>query len=645
MKLAPLILLILCFFINKINSFAQFSDEYLKYKLVYPNENKVCLNATTTFSISIAGDDLKIEEQYTEENIYLNSNANHFSEDELSYSSFIDLKNIKASSFSFKDGKYKENIVKKFVHKDNLSNSVFHDDSKKVTFLYSNLEEGAKTSLSYHYLIKSPYILPKTFFSYSYPTVKSTFIIVADKDIEIAYNLFNTDSLDINYTSESKNGKTIYTWAAKNINGIRSESNSVGYNYYLPHIIPRIVSYKIKNTKTTILESVSDLHKWYYSLIKNINKQPPDEKLIELVQTLTKEKTTEIEKVKAMYYWVQQNIKYVAFEYELGGFIPRESNDIFNKKYGDCKDNSSLLQKMLEIAGIKSYLTWIGTNDLPYSYSKVPTPASDNHMILTYFQDSIPFFLDATGRFNPIESPSTFIQGKEALISIDSNTFLIKQVPIIDAKKNYVTDSIYLKIENLNLIGEGRVLMNNYSKMDYFNALEGVKTKDDLLSFYNKNFEKGNNKFLITDFSEENKYDYNKEFKVNYNFKVENYVLTSSNELYVNLNLNKSLMGFITKKEHKLDKEFNFKNYRKYQYILSIPNGYEVSYIPSSFSYNTNFFSSNLSYKIENDKIMYEHTIETNFIILTKKNQEEFNLILNEIKNAYNESIVLKKIK
>ena len=643
LKIFPVLLSIIFFFSSNC-LYSQFSDEYYLFKKLFPNENKVCINATTNFIITIVNEELKIEEDYFEENIYLNSSANHFSEDEISYSSFFELKDIKASSHYFDKKKYNQIDVKKFTHKDQLSNSVFHDDNKKVQFLYPKLEEGSKNYLSYKYSIKNPYILSKTFFTYSYPTVNSTFTITADKDVVIDYKIFNIDSIDIAYSEEIKNGKKVYKWVGKNISGIKKEPNSVGYNYYLPHIVPRIVSYKSKNKEVVILNSINDLYNWYYSLIKNLNQEKDDEKLVELVANLIQDKSTEIEKVKALYYWVQQNIKYVAFEYELGGFIPRESNAIFNQKYGDCKDNTSLLKKMLEIAKIESHFTWIGTRDLPYKYAEVPSPASDNHMILTYFHDSIPYFLDATGRFNPFEIPSSFIQGKQALISIDSTNFLIKEVPIIEAKNNYLKDSIFLRIDKNKIEGTGNIVMDSYLKMIFFNALESVKTSSDLLSFYNKNLEKGSNKFLISDFKEENKYSYDKAFIINYNFKIDNYIISSGNELYVNLNLNKHILDFISDKENKLTKEFDYKNYREYRYVLLIPEGYQVEYVPDSYSTKNNLFRTDLNYRLEDNKVIYDHILVTDFLYLTKENQEELNTLLNELKIKYNESIIFKKI-
>ena len=187
-------------------------------------------------------------------------------------------------------------------------------------------------------------------------------------------------------------------------------------------------------------------------MVENINKEDTDPELEVLVAELIKGKTSDLEKVKALYYWTQKNIKYIAFEYALGGFIPREANDVFQKKYGDCKDNSSILYKMLEIAGLEGNLTWIGTRKIPYTYEEVPTPAVDNHMILSYEYNNKTYYLDATGRYIQIDYPSSFIQGKEALIA-NGKSYKIKKIPVIAANLNTITDSTYLKISGRDIIG------------------------------------------------------------------------------------------------------------------------------------------------------------------------------------------------
>ena len=86
-----------------------------------------------------------------------------------------------------------------------------------------------------------------------------------------------------------------------------------------------------------VLNGISSLYDWYYSLVKDINTQEKDKDLEALVASLTVGKDSDLEKVKAIYYWTQQNIKYIAFEYALGGFIPREANDVFKKNMAIAK--------------------------------------------------------------------------------------------------------------------------------------------------------------------------------------------------------------------------------------------------------------------------------------------------------------------
>ena len=287
----------------------------------------------------------------------------------------------------------------------------------------------------------------------------------------------------------------------------------------LPHIVPIIKSYTVKGKEHKVLGSIADLYGWYYSLVENVNKDEPDAELVALVESLIKDKQTDLEKVKAIYYWTQQNIKYIANEYALGGFVPREANDVFGKKYGDCKDNSSVLYKMLEIAGLKGHLTWIGTRKIPYTYKELPTPIVDNHMILSYVDNGKTYFLDATGRYLPLELPSSFIQGKEALISKGNNEFSVEEVPVVDASKNQFQEVSNIKINNNSIIGNSQLTLSGYNKVSFFSQLDYVRNAEKTKEYYNTELWKGNNKFLIQNFKETNKFSYDKDFIIDYEYE------------------------------------------------------------------------------------------------------------------------------
>ena len=425
------------------------SQDLKKYKKLYPNDDVIRLQQEIVLHIKLDNGTFSIKKDVFEEDLYLNNSANYNSKRSLSYATFFNLDTIEASSFSLQDDTYTENKVTNFNEKNNLNDS-FYDDSKELSFIYPKLAKGSKTQLKLQYSIKNPRFLNAFFFGDFYPVIRNKVTIIADKDIELIFKPFHLKNAPKITFKKKKKGKNYeYTWSQLNSEKFDIEADAPSYRSILPHIIPIITSYKENNETKKLLDGVGGLYSWYYSLVENINKEDTDQALVALVAELTQGKTSDLEKVKALYYWTQKNIKYIAFEYALGGFIPREANDVFQKKYGDCKDNSSILYKMLEIAGLEGNLTWIGTRKIPYTYEEVPTPAVDNHMILSYEYNNKTYYLDATGRYIQIDYPSSFIQGKEALIA-NGKSYKIKKIPIIGLcrrnKRSYFCPVIYLEI-------------------------------------------------------------------------------------------------------------------------------------------------------------------------------------------------------
>jgi len=628
----------LCF-VTSLN--AQYSAEYLKYHKLYPEDGRVRLQQETIITVSVVNDSLQIDQEFLEEDLYLNDAATYNSKNTLNFSAFFELKNIEASSFSYINNEYVENKVEKFTQKDELNQS-FHDDSKLLNFVYSNLKKGSKSRLKYSQEIKNPRFLMPFYFGDYFPVQQNKVTIITDENVTLEFKKFNISDDQITF-SKAKEGKTIvYTWLLKNQLKYEYEANTPSYKAILPHIVPVITSYKIKNENKRLLGEVADLYNWYYSMVENINTEAPSTELVALVSKITADKKTDLEKVKAIYYWTQQNIKYIAFEYALGGFIPRESNDVFRKKYGDCKDNSSILYRMLEIAGVKGNLTWIGTRSIPYTYNEVPTPVVDNHMILSYENNGKTYYLDATGRYIKFGMPTSFIQGKEALVGYGKD-FKIKKVPIIAAKENAITDVSNIKIENGNVIGSSKTMISGYLKSDIFNTLESGNTEAKLKKFYRRVFEKGNNSFQINSFKETNKYHYDDDFIVDYDFEIKNYAKSLGDEIYINLNLNKEISLFKADKNRENAIEYEYQKQYNYTTKLEIPAGYKVDYVPESITISNDLLTSKITYQIKENEVIYNHEIELNFLVLSIKQQKEVNKEIKKIERNYKEIVVLKK--
>ena len=623
-------------------SFSQIASDFKKYKEEHPNAHSVRLKQETQIIIKLVKGELKITKETIEEDLFLDESATYKSKRALNFSSFYEMEKIEASSFILNEGKYEEIKVKDFKEKDELDNS-FYDDNKSLNFIYPNLNSGARTKLKYTQKIKNPRFLTAFFFGNFYPVIRNKFTLIVDKNVQMVFREFNTDGIPIIFSQSANRKNNIYTWELSNVDEFEYEDNAPTYKSILPHIIPRISSYKLDGQLKHVLSDLSDLYGWYYSLIEDINKGENNRELVRLVDSLTKGKADDLEKVRAIYYWTQENVKYIAFEYALGGFVPREANEVFEKKYGDCKDNSSILYKMLEIAGIKGSLTWIGTRSIPYSYKDVPTPIVDNHMILSFEHEGETYFLDATGRYTSIDFPTSFIQGKEALVANSVDEFEVKVVPTITPEQNAYKEHAFIELAGSMIKGNSKTEVTGYLKTDYFYALEKKNTEVKILEYYNALFQKGNNSFLIENLVETNKFDYDKNLVVNYDFSISDHAKVLGDEIYINLNLNKKFLRLKTRENRKAPIEFEYKDFYEYQTTFEIPEGYVITHLPENMKVSNEYVASSIQYELGKNKIIYRHNVRLNALEFDLDTQEKVNELIRQIEQNYKEVVVLKK--
>lgn len=633
---------VLLLILYSYNSYAQISTDYKKYKQQYPNSQAVRLQQETILNIDFKNGKFIISQESLEEDLYLYNAAKYDAKQSLSYSSFYDLDDIQASSFVIKNDKYQELKVSDFKKKDELDGS-FHDDVKSVNFIFPSLGEGAKSLLKYKHTIKNPRFLNAFYFGNFFPIKNNKLTIIASKEVNMRFQEVNMEGVAVQFSEKNTRNRNIYSWEIKNTDKFKYEDKAPDYRNVLPHILPIIVSYQENGKIVRLLDNVSNLYKWYSSLVKDLNQQKAPKELVQLVEKLTSNKKNDLEKVRAIYYWVQENVKYIAFEYALGGFVPREANEVFHKKYGDCKDNSSLLSKMLEIANIKGNLTWIGTRSIPYSYDDVPTPSADNHMILHYEYQGESYFLDATGRFNPLEMPSSFIQGKEALIAIEKDSFVIKKVPIVHPSKNLFKDYALIDLDGNNLKGKSNSELSGYSKINLFYLLEKKNTQTKLIDLYNTSFQKGNNSFQITNLQETNKFSYDKPLILDYDFIITNYAKSLGNEIYINLNLGKTIANLKTDDDRSTSLEHEYLDSIDYTYVLNIPEGYMVDYLPEDMHFTNEYFNCSISYEKKENQIIYKHNFQLNVLIFDSIAQKQVNELVKKVEKQYKEVVVLKK--
>ena len=614
------------------------------YQLKYPDENAVCLYNAENFVITYGVTGRPIVEKNTIEDLLLlkSEACNFYSVRTINYSHFNPLDMVEAYTLVPSKNNYNRQPVQHYSDKKSMDNSIFYDDAMQRSLLFPALQVGARTVMKYQSTISDLHMLPPFYFSTFAPTEESACSFEIPKSIQISWKLFNVDDSKLTFTKTDKGSSIEYKWTMKNVPAEVIEEGAINFRNYLPHIIVYINSYTIENRTNDVLNNLNGLYKWYYQFVENLNKDS-DQEMKTLVDSLTKSCHTDEEKVKSIYYWVQDQIQYLAFEDGLEGFIPRNASLVFNRRYGDCKDMASIITCMLKYAGIQSYITWIGTRDLPYSYSDVPTPLSDNHMIACYISDSTINFLDGTADDLPFGYASSFILGKEALISIDSVNYKIAEVDVPSFEKSFEKDSLLIQIDGNNIKGNGNSCYFGYNKHFLSYDIRAGKSTD-LNSLFKEKLKFGNNKFLVDSVSLSGMDDRNIPLNASYSFQISDYVTNSGDEKYINLQLNKLWYNhFIDTVIYKQPRYNDYPYFHQTKVVLQIPKGYHLEYLPQNMDALFSDFGSSFSYAVSGDKLILTQFVFIDFLKLNASEFENWNYMIKKLSAADNELVILKK--
>jgi transglutaminase-like putative cysteine protease len=639
-KTHSLALVITLFFFQQ--GIAQSSDVFKTMKGKFPEDPAVFVERSEVLSILLKNDSLEIFTDITEDKLHLKEQSDVYASGRVYGSHFNQVKDIKAKTLIWDKSRFKEMAVSDFKKNSDRDDGIFYDDSYYYSFKYPSVASGNRTQLQYTSIVKDARFIPGYIFTTYLPQAKTTYTIKTSRQVELVYNIVNDPKHLIKFRKFEKGGFQYYEWSATDLTPTKSEDSSPSIRYFAPHVICYVKSYETKNGKVNMLSDLGDLYRWYYNFVPDLNAEPSQE-LKAVVDGIVKKSKSEVETVRNVFYWVQDNIQYVAFEEGMRGLIPHTGSYVCEKRYGDCKDMANLIVSMLKIANVKAYHTWIGTTDLPYKYSEVPTPLVDNHMIATYIDSRQRYyFLDATSDHTAFGLPSSMIQGKEALIGYDKNKYEVKMVPEMSKETNTMNDSIFIRLDGNQITGKGKTSLRGYPKV--FGGYELDRSeKDDVKRYVTRLIGKGSNKFYLDSYSLANLEDRDIPTHIDYTFRIGDYFQKIGDELYINLHLKKDYYNAFIDKTREAPMEITYKYIENDFCEFTIPEGYDVEYLPSSVKVNGELIGMETDYKRDNNKIIFTKKFYIDRLLVMPGDFEKWNVSIKELSEVYKESIILKK--
>lgn len=528
----------------------------------------------------------------------------------------------------------------KTIHSE--QENIFYDDAKQTVISFSGLAPGSLMRTSYTISHTDVHMLPVYYFQENLRVAQSIYEVTVPKYVDMRFVLKGSDVDKVVQTKQENRNTITYTFTANDLPAFKDYSDVPSLAWHGLHIVPYIAGYHMPDAEPIdMLKDPAHLYAYLYNYIRHVNVME-DEGLNKTVAEVTSGATTQREKAARIYKWVQDNMHYVAFEDSLEGFIPRQAADIYKRKFGDCKDMSSILTAMCRKAGIPAYFTWIGTRSKPYTYEETPLPLVDNHMICAINIDGQWIFLDGTHSLIPFGEVPSGLQGKQAMIAISEKEYKIVLVPETNAARNVFIDSTFIKINGKDLIGSSVMDFTGYMSWDIQTSMMYTKEKDKEQTTRAFN-SRGSNKYV------QNSYRYlpsetgNKDTRLTSTFTIGDYVQKVGNEYYVNMNLKRNYDGnHIDTQDRKVPYYFKYKDIEKEVVVLDIPQGYHVSYLPSDAKQALDdIWNYSISYKKQEGKVVQTKEYYLNSMTVPVSRFNAHNQMIEDLKKQYKESVVL----
>jgi len=294
--------------------------------------------------------------------------------------------------------------------------SLFSDNRYKL----ADLSQG-----SYPYTVEFEYELEYKFL-YSIP---GSTLIPAEKvsvenvyyelqfpsDLTPRYKLLNIDKEPIN--SKTDKGLESLSWTFQNLKPIKLEP----YGPRAYEVVPQILAAPGKFEYEGYAGDMSTWEKfgqWERMVIGGRDKLPDETK--RKVKELTQGLSSNEEKIKVLYEFLQSKTRYVSIQLGIGGLQPFEASVVDQVGYGDCKALSNYMISLLNEAGIKGYYTTVKAGDFRDDLILDFPSHQGNHVVVSVPNGTDTLWLECTSQTNPFGYAGMFTGNRKAFMLTES---------------------------------------------------------------------------------------------------------------------------------------------------------------------------------------------------------------------------------
>ena len=407
--------------------------------------------------------------------------------------------------------------------------------------------------------------------------------------------------------------------------------------------------------------SWSEMGSWYNGLTQGRRDASPEIK--QKVASLTALAATPVAKMRALAEFMQKDIRYVAIELGIGGVQPHPAAEVFNHRFGDCKDKATLLSSMLKESGIDSYYVVIHTRRGGVTPATPPHVGGFNHAILAIkLPDQVSdatltatmqhprlgrlLFFDPTDIMTPFGSLRGPLQSNYGMLVTPEGGELIA-LPQLAPTTSGIRRTAKLALnQEGTLIGDFVELRTGDSASRQRYALRSVSKDVDRVKPIETLMSRSLGTFHFTKASVLNLEYTDLPFGYNYSVVAENYAKSAGDLLLVRPRVaGEDSTGFLEQKEaRKYPVEFEGPAQYTDTFEIALPAGYEVDDLPPPVNADYSFASYHSKTEANGNTLKYSRTFEIKELSVPLSKVDDLKKLYRIIASDERNTAVLKPV-
>ena len=454
-------------------------------------------------------------------------------------------------------------------------------------------------------------------------------------------------------------GNNRWEWAVNNVQGIRREPQMPPVRGLAGQMIVYLFAPGGAGQRT--FASWDEMGRWYSALTTGRRQSTPE--ITNQVQALTASSTTPIQKMQALARFIQRDIRYVAISLGIGGIQPHAAAEVFEHRYGDCKDKATLLSSMLQEIGVSSYYVVIN-HERDAVQPDMPAHDGFDHVVLAIkMPEGVDttaltaklqhpklgtlLFFDPTNELIPFGEIGGYLQGNYGLL-VTPETGELVELPRQSPATNSVQRAGTLTLDpNGTLKGEvieKRVGDRAWSERERLRSVtkdtDRIKPIEDLLA-------DSLSLFRITHASITNLNQTDQPFGFNYTFEAQGYAKDAGGLLLVRPRVLgvKSSGVLETKEPRKFPIEFEGPSHDSDTFDITLPPNLVVDDVPPPVDADYGFASYHSKTEVKGNVIHYSRTFEVKELSVPVAKVDDLKKFYRIIAGDERNTVVLKAAK